>query len=295
MAEHRCGFVAIAGRPNVGKSTLLNRLIGQKVSITSRKPQTTRQRILGIKTGVGCQAIYVDTPGLHEHGKRALNRYMNESARSALREADLILFVVEGLRWTEQDDHVLQIIKAVHVPVILVINKVDKIADKRKLLPHLDALAQKMTFAQIIPLSARSGDNLAALEERVRRLLPEGPPFYPEEQVTDRSERVLAAELIREQLMRSLGKELPYAATVEVGAFSREEKLLRIEAVIWVEREGQKAIVIGKGGARLKAIGRQARLKMEKLFDAKVFLQLHVRVKQGWSDNVKALAGLGYE
>jgi GTP-binding protein Era len=295
VAEHRCGFVAIAGRPNVGKSTLLNRLIGQKVSITSRKPQTTRQRILGIKTGVGCQAIYVDTPGLHEHGKRALNRYMNESARSALREADLILFVVEGLRWTEQDDHVLQIIKAVHVPVILVINKVDKIADKRKLLPHLDALAQKMTFAQIIPLSARSGDNLAALEERVRRLLPEGPPFYPEEQVTDRSERVLAAELIREQLMRSLGKELPYAATVEVGAFSREEKLLRIEAVIWVEREGQKAIVIGKGGARLKAIGRQARLKMEKLFDAKVFLQLHVRVKQGWSDNVKALAGLGYE
>jgi len=295
VAEHHCGFVAIAGRPNVGKSTLLNRLIGQKVSITSRKPQTTRQRILGIKSGPGFQAIYVDTPGLHEHGKRALNRYMNESARSALREVDVILFVVEGLRWTEQDDYVLHVIKALPAPVILVINKVDKIADKKKLLPHLDVLAQKMSFAEIIPLSARSGDNLAALEEQVRRRLPEGPPLYPEDQVTDRSERFLAAELIREKLMQSLGEELPYAATVEVGVFSREEKLLRIEAVIWVERAGQKAIVIGKGGARLKAIGREARLEMEKIFDARVFLQLLVKVKQGWSDDLKAMTGLGYQ
>lgn len=295
MAEHRCGFVAIAGRPNVGKSTLLNRLIGQKVSITSRKPQTTRQRILGIKSEPGFQAIYVDTPGLHEHGKRALNRYMNESAKSALREVDVILFVVDGLYWSGQDEYVLQTIKAARAPVILVVNKVDKIADKKKLLPHLNALAQKMSFAEIIPLSAKSGDNLTALEEQVRRLLPEGPPFYPEEQVTDRSERFLAAELIREKLMRGLGEELPYAATVEVSAFSREENLLRIEAVIWVERAGQKAIVIGKGGTRLKAIGQQARLEMEKLFDGKVFLQLWVKVKEGWSDDLKAMTGLGYQ
>ncbi len=294
MIKHRCGLVAIAGRPNVGKSTLLNHLIGQKVSITSRKPQTTRQRILGIKSEPGFQAIYVDTPGLHEPGQRALNRYMNESAKSALRDVDVILFMVEGLRWNEQDEYVLQTIKAARVPVILAINKVDKIADKKKLLPHLNALAQKMSFAHIIPLSAKSGDNISALEARVHSLLPEGPALYPEEQVTDRSERFLAAELVREKLIRSLGEELPYAASVEVNAFSREDKLLRIEAVIWVERAGQKAIVIGKGGTRLKSIGQQARVEMEKMFDGKVFLQLHVKVKEGWSDDLKALASLGY-
>ncbi len=294
MIKHRCGLVAIAGRPNVGKSTLLNHLIGQKVSITSRKPQTTRQRILGIKSEPGFQAIYVDTPGLHEPGQRALNRYMNESAKSALRDVDVILFMVEGLRWSEQDEYVLQMIKAARVPVILAINKVDKIADKKKLLPHLNALAQKMSFAHIIPLSAKSGDNISALEARVHSLLPEGPALYPEEQVTDRSERFLAAELVREKLIRSLGEELPYATSVEVQAFSREDKLLRIEAVIWVERAGQKAIVIGKGGTRLKSIGQQARVEMEKMFDGKVFLQLHVKVKEGWSDDLKALASLGY-
>ncbi len=294
MIKHHCGLVAIAGRPNVGKSTLLNHLIGQKVSITSRKPQTTRQRILGIKSEPGFQAIYVDTPGLHEPGQRALNRYMNESAKSALRDVDVILFMVEGLRWNEQDEYVLQTIKAARVPVILAINKVDKIADKKKLLPHLNALAQKMSFAHIIPLSAKSGDNISALEARVHSLLPEGPALYPEEQVTDRSERFLAAELVREKLIRSLGEELPYATSVEVQAFSREDKLLRIEAVIWVERAGQKAIVIGKGGTRLKSIGQQARVEMEKMFDGKVFLQLHVKVKEGWSDDLKALASLGY-
>ncbi len=294
MLKHRCGYAAIMGRPNVGKSTLLNRLIGQKVSITSRKPQTTRQRILGIKTEAEFQAIYVDTPGLHEHGNSALNRYMNESAKSALREVDVILFVVDGLRWTEQDEYVLKVIKLARAPVILAINKVDKVADKKRLLPHLDALAKKLPFAHIIPLSAKSGDNISVLEAQVNSLLPEGPALYPEDQVTDRSERFLAAELIREKLMRSLGEELPYAATVEVSAFSRQDKLLRIEAVIWVERAGQKAIVIGKGAARLKAIGQQARVEMEKLFDVKVFLQLHVKVKEGWSDDVKAMSGLGY-
>jgi len=291
----RCGYVAILGRPNVGKSTLLNRILGQKISITSRRPQTTRHRILGIKTAGDMQAIYVDTPGLHQGGKRAMNRYMNRAASSTINEVDVVLFVVEGLRWSEQDQYVLDKIKSGPVPVILVINKVDKLADKTALLPHLSMLAAQMAFTHMIPISATGGDNVAVLEEQVHALLPPAAHFYPEDQVTDRSERFLAAELIREKLMSDLGEELPYALTVEIEQFSLQDELLTIGAVIWVERDGQKAIVIGKNGARLKNIGRQARLDMQAIFERKVFLRLWVRVKEGWSDDARALISLGYE
>ncbi|MEO5702595.1 MAG: GTPase Era [Gammaproteobacteria bacterium] len=291
----RCGYVAILGRPNVGKSTLLNRILGQKISITSRRPQTTRHRILGIKTVGDAQAIYVDTPGLHQGGKRAMNRYMNRAASGTIGEVDVVLFVIEGLRWSEQDQYVLEKLTSRKAPVILVINKVDKIADKSALLPQLSLLAAKMEFTHIIPVSATGGDNLASLEEKVRALLPMAEHFYPEDQVTDRSERFLAAELIREKLMSTLGEELPYALTVEIEQFSVQDELLTIGAIIWVERAGQKAIVIGKQGARLKDIGQQARLDMQNIFEHKVFLRLWVRVKEGWSDDARALISLGYE
>ncbi len=300
-ALERCGYVAIVGRPNVGKSTLLNRILGQKISITSRRPQTTRHRILGIKTEQSTQTIYVDTPGLHSKTEHAMNRYMNRAASSTMYEVDIVLFVVEGLQWTAQDQYVLEKLKnyseqeSVNIPVILVINKVDKVLDKTTLLPHLQTLSNKMEFKHIIPICAATGENVAVLEERVRELLPDAAPLYPEDQVTDRSERFLAAELIREKLMSTLGQELPYAVTVEIERFSAEEKLLHIEAVIWVEREGQKPIVIGKNGARLKEIGRQARVEMESLFEKKVLLKLWVKIKEGWSGDPKILASLGYE
>ncbi len=295
ISNSRCGYVAILGRPNVGKSTLLNRILGQKISITSRRPQTTRHRILGIKTEGDVQAVYVDTPGLHQGGKRAMNRYMNRAASGTIGEVDIVLFVVEGLRWSEQDQYVLDKLKSSKVPVILIINKVDKIADKAALLPHLSLLSAKMEFTQMIPVSATNGDNLAILEQRVRELLPLAAHFYPEDQVTDRSERFLAAELVREKLMSTLGEELPYALTVEIEQFSLQEELLTIGAIIWVERAGQKAIVIGKNGSRLKDIGQQARLDMQNIFEHKVFLRLWVRVKEGWSDDARALISLGYE
>lgn len=293
--ESRCGYVAIIGRPNVGKSTLLNAILGQKISITSRRPQTTRHRILGIQTIGHSQAVYVDTPGLHLGGKRAMNRYMNRTASSVLGEVDVVVFVVEGLRWTNEDEHVLTLLTAVKVPVILVVNKVDQIADKKALLPHLQVLAAKRDFAAVIPLSAKSKDNVAALEQVVLERLPVSEPFFPEDQITDKSERFLAAELIREKLTRRLGEELPYALTVEIQEFKDEDGLLRISATIWVERPGQKKIVIGKGGTVLKEVGQKARLDMEKLFGHKVFLQLWVKVKEGWADDERALRSLGYE
>lgn len=294
MLAH-CGHVAIVGRPNVGKSTLLNHILGQKISITSRRPQTTRHAILGIKTEHDTQAVYVDTPGLHRGGKRAMNRYMNRAAKGALSDVDVVVFLVEAMRWTAEDEHVCEILKTVRVPVILAVNKVDKISDKTALLPFLQTLSGKMDFAHIIPLAARSGHSVAILEEKVRSLLPPGEAFYPEDQVTDRSERFLAAELIREKLMQSLGQELPYAATVQIEKFSRQDAVLHIDAIIWVERSGQKAIVIGEGGKRLKEIGRQARLDMERQFEGKVFLQMWVKVKEDWSDNERALVDFGYE
>lgn len=291
----RSGYAAIVGRPNVGKSTLLNHLLGQKISITSQRPQTTRHRILGISSGSGFQIMYVDTPGLHHAGKRAINKYMNRAAMSAMSDVDVLIFVVEGLYWTDEDDYVLEKLKALKAPVILAVNKADKISDKKTLLPQLRKLSEKMKFAHIIPLSARNGHNLPALEEAVKGLLPQGAALYPEDQITDRSERFMAAEFVREKLMRGTGQEVPYAATVEIEKFSHQRGVLHIHAVIWVEREGQKAIIIGEKGERLKRIGTQARMEMERMFQSRVFLQLLVRVKQGWSDDARVMARMGYE
>jgi GTP-binding protein Era len=289
-----CGYVAIVGRPNVGKSTLLNTLLGQKISITARKPQTTRHRILGIKTDERAQVIYVDTPGIHGNSRVALNRYMNRAATSALQDVDVILFVVEASTWSDQDEFVLTKLSSVEVPVILVLNKVDKVKEKENLLLQLEKLAGKMKFTQLIPVSARNGEGIEALEKAVIGLLPASAPFFPEDQITDRSERFLAAEFIREKLMRSLGEEVPYALTVEIERFEDQGNLKNIHAVIWVARPGHKGIVIGKGGSLLKRIGEQARKDMERAFDCKVFLQLWVKVKEGWADDERALRSLGY-
>lgn len=293
--SYRCGYVAIVGRPNVGKSTLMNHLLGQKISITAPKPQTTRHRILGIKTTETAQAVYVDTPGLHRSRKSAMNRYLNRTASSTIDHVDVIVFVVDAMRWTEEDQMVLERVSQSGFPVILAVNKVDTIADKEALLPLLQKLGERMAFAAVLPVSARKGINLPALEHEVEKLLPYAEMVFPEDQITDRSERFLAAEIIREKLMRLLGAEVPYALTVEIEKFTQDGGLLHICGLIWVERDGQKAIVIGQKGASLKRIGQQAREDMERLFDSKVFLELWVKVKSGWSDDERALRSLGYD
>jgi GTP-binding protein Era len=294
---HRCGFVAIIGRPNVGKSTLVNRLVGQKVSITTRRPQTTRHRILGISTHPDFQAIYVDTPGLHRAGGRALSRYLNRTAISALMgvDVDVVVFVVAGTQWTAEDELVLGLLGEVRAPVILAVNKVDLVRDKKQLLPHLQQLSAKRDFVHCVPLSAERGDNVDTLERLIAPLLPEGAAQFPADQVTDRSLRFLAAELVREKLTRHLGAELPYVLTCEVERFEETGHLARVSVVVWVERPGQKAIVIGKDGALLKRVGQEAREDMERMFGHKVFLEIWVRVRVGWSDNERALKNLGYE
>lgn len=290
----RCGYVAIVGRPNVGKSTLLNHILGQKLAITSRKPQTTRHNMLGIKTEGGVQAVYVDTPGLHKNNEKALNRYMNKSASNALRDVDVVVFVVDRMRWTDEDQMVLDKVQHVRCPVILAVNKADRLEDKRELLPHLEWLSQQLPQAEVVPISALQGQNLETLERLVAEHLPESEHFYPEEQITDRSSRFLAAELVREKIMRQLGAELPYQMTVEIEEFKQEGHILHIHALILVEREGQKKIIIGDKGERIKRIGQDARKDMETLFDAKVMLNLWVKVKGGWSDDERALRSLGY-
>lgn len=290
-----CGYVAIVGRPNVGKSTLLNHILGQKISITSRKPQTTRHQVLGIKTGEHHQIIFVDTPGLHKNAEKAINRYMNKAASSAIRDVDLVVMVVERTAWTEEDAAVLQQVQQSGLPVLLVVNKVDLLADKAELLPYLQELANKGEFAAIVPVSALQRHNVDALEEQILGYLPESDYFFPEDQLTDRSQRFLAAEIVREKIMRQLGDELPYAITVEIEDFAQEEDLLHIAAVIFVERKGQKKIIIGEKGSRLRSIGSDARHDMEKLFDSKVMLRLWVKVKSGWSDDERALRSLGYD
>ena len=290
----KTGFVAIVGRPNVGKSTLLNRILGQKLSITSRKPQTTRHQILGIKTENDVQVIYVDTPGIHRIQDKAINRYMNRTATTAVRDVDLIVMVVDRTRWTEEDDLVLQAVSQQRAPVVLVVNKADSLKDKDVLLPYLQCLAERHSFDQIIPLSAKTGRNVDRLENLIESYLPEGQYFYPEDQITDRSSRFLAAELVREKIMRQLGDELPYAMTVEIEEFVHSGELAEISALILVERPSQKRIVIGDSGYRIKQIGREARLDMESLFDCKVMLNLWVKVKSGWSDDERALRSLGY-
>jgi GTP-binding protein Era len=291
----RAGYVAIVGRPNVGKSTLLNHILGQKISITSRKPQTTRHRILGIKTEGSSQALFVDTPGIHKEAPKAINRYMNRAATSSMVDVDLILFVVDGLKWTDNDMHVLTSLKNSHSPVILVVNKIDRVEDKERLFSHLQFLSEQFEFKEIFPVSAIKGENLDALEEKIMTFLPEGKPFYDEDQITDRSERFMVSELIREKIMRQLGDELPYEMTVEMEEFLCEPGLITISAAILVERDSQKSIVIGKQGQRIKKIGTDARLDMEDLLESKVMLNLWVKVKSGWSDDERALRSLGYK
>ena len=290
-----CGLIAIVGRPNVGKSTLLNQLLGQKVSITSKKPQTTRHRILGIDTEGGYQTIYVDTPGLHQEEKRAINRLMNRAATSSLGDVEMVIFVVDGTRWTSDDDHVLSKLKDQKYPVVLAINKIDLISDKEILLPHIQTLAQKMDFAAVLPISAEKGTNVEKIREMARAVLPEGEHYFPEDYITDRSSRFLASEIIREKLMRFTGEELPYSVTVEIERFKVEDDgLFHINALILVERDGQKKMVIGNKGEKIKTIGTEARIDMERLFGTRVFLELWVKVKAGWADDERALRSLGY-
>ncbi|MGP0174233.1 GTPase Era [Pseudomonas sp. NCHU5208] len=290
----RCGYVAIVGRPNVGKSTLLNHILGQKLAITSRKPQTTRHNMLGIKTEGDVQAVYVDTPGLHKNNDKALNRYMNRSASTALKDVDVVVFVVDRMRWTDEDQLVLEKVQHVRCPVLLAVNKADRLEDKSELLPHLNWLAEQLPQAEIVPISALQGQNLDTLEKLVGERLPESEHFYPEDQITDRSSRFLAAELIREKIMRQLGAELPYQITVEIEEFKQDGPILHIHGLILVERDGQKKIIIGDKGERIKRIGQEARKDMETLFDSKVMLNLWVKVKGGWSDDERALRSLGY-
>jgi len=291
----RCGYVAIVGRPNVGKSTLLNHILQQKISITSRKPQTTRHNVLGIKTEGAVQAIYVDTPGLHLQHSKALNRYMNRAATTAIRDVDVVIFIVDKLAWTDEDEMVVKRLQNVDCPIILAVNKVDQIEDKETLLPHLQTLTEHLQVSEIIPISALRGVNLDRLESLVAEFLPEGTHFYPEDQITDKSSRFLAAEIVREKITRQLGDELPYQMTVEVEEFSHEGSIIHIGAVIHVERDSQKRILIGDKGSRIKQIGQQAREDMEVLFDCKVMLRLWVKVKSGWSDDERALRSLGYD
>jgi GTP-binding protein Era len=292
-----CGMVAIVGRPNVGKSTLLNQLLGQKVSITSRKPQTTRHRILGIYTEQPHQVVFVDTPGLHIEEKRAINRLMNRAAKSSIGDVDMIFFVVDGLEWTADDENVLNNIKRTSSKCkkILIINKVDKIKQKGNLLPHIEQLRTKFEFDDVIPMSANQGHQVNHLLDLAKSALYPSEHFFPEDYVTDRSSRFLASEIIREKLMRFTGDELPYSVTVEIEQFTvSPEGLYRINGLILVERQGQKKMIIGKKGDRIKTIGREARIDMEKMFDHKVFLELWVKVKSGWADDERALRSLGY-
>ncbi|MEA3277089.1 MAG: GTPase Era [Pseudomonadota bacterium] len=290
----RCGYVAIVGRPNVGKSTLLNRILGQKLAITSHKAQTTRHSILGIKTVEAGQAVFVDTPGIHRRGGSALNRYLNRTARSVIGDVDLVLFVVEALRFTAEDEKALRAVAEAGTPTIAVVNKIDGVKDKQRLLPYLQDLAARHGFRELIPLSAATGDQVEDLERLVIEALPKGDNIFPEDQLTDRSERFFAAELLREQLMQRYGEELPYRTTVEVERFEDEGGRYRINALVWVERPGQKAIIIGKQGEALKAAASRARMEMQKLFGCPVHLDVWVKVKKSWSSDEAALASLGY-
>ncbi|BFM16783.1 GTPase Era [Maricurvus nonylphenolicus] len=294
-AVSRCGYVAIVGRPNVGKSTLLNHVLQQKISITSRKPQTTRHNMLGIKTEGPNQIIFVDTPGMHLNHSKAINRYMNRSANTAVKDVDAVIFVVDKLHWTEEDEMVIKRLENNASPVILAINKVDELDDKEALLPHLQALNERVNVAEVVPISALRGHNLDRLEEIVVSYLPEGQHFFPEDQITDRSSRFIAAEMVREKITRQLGDELPYQMNVEIEEFSYEGNCLHISALILVESKGQKKILIGDKGAKIKQIGQAARVDMENLFESKVMLKLWVKVKSGWSDDERALRSLGYD
>lgn len=296
LAAHRAGFVALVGRPNVGKSTLMNALVGQKVSITSPKPQTTRHRIAGILTGTGYQAVFLDTPGLHTRQGRGLNRAMNRAALGSLADADLLLFVVDATRWTGEDEAALERVRQAGKKAVLVINKCDRVKPRERLLPLIERLSARHGFDAVVPLSALKADNVERLAALIPPLLPEAGPLYPEDQVTDRSERFLAAEVVREKLTLVLQEELPYGITVEIERWDElEDGRLEIGAVIWVERVGQRKIVIGEGGERLKDVGRAARLELNQLLGRRVHLELWVKVRENWADSDAALRQFGYD
>ena len=292
--DFRCGTATIVGRPNVGKSTLLNRLVGQKVSITASKPQTTRHRISGVASRADGQIIFVDTPGIHRERRSAMSRYLNRTARAATEDVDVVVFMVEALRWTEEDEDVRRGLRGARNPVLLVPNKIDRIPDRTALLPFLERFGTDDEFVEIIPVSARRAENVDNLVEQVRRRLPEGPAMFPADALTDRSERFLAGELVREKLTRKLDQELPYQLTVEIERFRIEKGILNIGAVVWVERSSQKGIVIGKGGKVLKAVGAEARANMETLFGRRVHLEIWVKARAGWPNDERVLKSLGY-
>ena len=294
-ADFRCGFVAVVGRPNVGKSTLVNAILGSKISIVSPKPQTTRHRILGVYTTSDCQIVFVDTPGLHRKAGKAMNRMMNRTATAALADAELVLFVCEADSWRDEDQDVLECIKNVSVPVIAVLNKVDRVSPRELLLKAIAASAERYAFDEIVPVSALRDDNIDSLLAAIPRYLPASPPLFPVDMVTDRSEAFRISELIREKLTLHLRDELPYGLTVQIESVDREDERINIHAMIWVERDSQKRIVIGKGGAMLKTVGSSARREIERLLDASVHLELWVKVKANWADSDKDLQSLGYD
>ena len=292
--EFRTGYIAIVGRPNVGKSTLLNHLIGQKISITSRKAQTTRHRIVGIRTDADAQYVFVDTPGFQMQHQNVLNRVMNRTVTQSLSDVDVALFVIEAMRFDARDENVLALLPR-NQPVVLVINKTDKVSDKATLLPFIEKVSALFPFTAIIPVSAKRDAQLPELVQEIRRHLQEGEPIYGEDEITDRSERFLAAEIVREKVFRLLGDEIPYSISVEIEKFETEGELRRVYAAIIVDRDSQKPILIGKKGEKLKEIGTQARKDMEELFGLKVYLEVWVKVKSGWADDERAVKSLGYE
>jgi GTPase len=295
-AGYRCGFVAVVGRPNVGKSTLVNALVGRKVSIVTSRPQTTRQRVIGVATGDKAQLLFVDTPGMHRHERHTLNKLMNLSARGSLADADVVLVVVEAGRWTGEDEDVLERAKATGRPVMLLLNKIDRIQPRERVLPLLQEAAARGDFMEVVPISAERGENLARLRMLLENAVPEGPPLYPPEQWSNRDERFHIAEVLREKLMRRLREELPYGLAVEIERLAESEQgRLEVGAVVWVEREAHKAIVIGKGGEMLKAAGQAARLELKARFNRPVHLEIFVKVREDWTDRDADLRRLGYD
>lgn len=291
----RCGFVAVVGRPNVGKSTLINAIMGRKISIVTNKPQTTRHRILAVHTDGDTQIVFVDTPGIHRKANRAMNRLMNRTATNALADADLVLFVAEATRWTDEDGDVLQRLQSVDAPVIALLNKVDRVQPKERLLGELQSMSERHDFAEIYPISALKKDNLSELMRAIPTYLPESPPLFPEDMLTDRSREFLAAEVVREKLTEMLHQEVPYGLTVQIEQYVEDTERITISAVILVDRDSQKGIVVGKGGQVLKRVGQSARLDLCEQLNSRVHLELWVKVKDNWSDNEKYLQQFGYE
>ena len=295
MSDYRCGLVAVIGRPNVGKSTLINAVMGRKVSIVTAKPQTTRHRSLAVHTGDDAQIVFVDTPGLHRKAGKAMNRLMNRTAAHALADADVIMFVSDATRWTEEDDDVLKRLEKVRVPVLAVLNKVDRVSPKEKLLEVIAAMTARRDFAEIVPVSALKKDNLDELMKLLPSFLPESPPLFPDDMHTDRSREFQAAEVIREKRTLLLHQELPYGLTVQIERYVESDDGVTINAIIWVERDSQKGIVVGKGGAVLKRVGRDARLELKEQLGRSVHLEMWVKVKSNWADSEQDLATFGYE